>query len=97
MAAAAPEGGGKKRKAISKCYTCDGEGHMARDCPNTRCHYCGVMHALARAHMRWQASRQTVLTAASLSLGQCMHTCAQSITPSVWWHVLINRSHTTQI
>ena len=36
---------GKKRKA---CFTCGGEGHMARDCPNTRCHYCGNATATAQ-------------------------------------------------
>jgi len=40
---------GKKRKTATKCYTCNSEGHMARDCPNTRCHYCGISLSLSLA------------------------------------------------
>ena len=50
MAAAEDGGQGKtggQRKVVT-CYTCQGEGHMARDCPRTRCHYCGRTGHIAK-------------------------------------------------
>jgi hypothetical protein len=40
--------GPKKKNHKTKCFTCSGQGHLARDCPSTRCHYCGRQGHIAK-------------------------------------------------
>jgi len=42
------EEGPQKKNHKTKCFTCSGQGHLARDCPSTRCHYCGRKGHIAK-------------------------------------------------